>query len=482
VIQFAKFEPDRSQYALDASTSIINALPVADGWGPQPDLIAISSALGSECLGARYCRTTSGAYRLIAGTATGLFELNVTDYTWTTLTRLAGGAYAVPQGDRWSFHPFGQNLIATNITDDVQVLDIDSGVNFAALGGSPPKAKYCWGAGEYLVLGHLATGPNTIQTSGIGDATYWTVGQKGCDFQEFPDGEEIMGGIGSEKGAIIFQRTMIRQMIIAQAGDFSFITQIVNPNRGVIAPHSIAQIGPGQFFYYSPDGFFLGSEGRAIGAERVDRWFSSRADDQKIGRIRSVADPFNKIVWTQAEEASGTKFFIGYNWQLDRWCQSDVMLSEMAVMVTPGVSIDGLDDLYDSIDDVSEPFDSGLFTGGLPRFAAFNASNELGFFTGSARAAVLETADDEPYPGFRGHLQEGRFYTDATDFTAQVGTSDYHGGTVTWSDEITPYSTTKTCHFRKAGRLFRYRMNIPAGSTWNHAIGLAAKVRQEGQR
>jgi hypothetical protein len=480
LIGFAKFEPDRTRYALDASTSIINALPVADGWGPQPDLNAISAALASECLGALYVKTSAGAYRLIAGTASGLYELNLTDYTWTDITGTT--TPAVPVGDRWSFVVYGQNLIAVNLGTVPQVFDIDAGAAFTDLGGSPPTAKFAWVAGEYLVFGHIASNPNRIHTSGIGDAAYWTVGQRGCDFQDFPDGEEIMGGIGSEKGAIIFQRTMIRQMVIAQVGDFSFITQIVNPNRGVAAPYSIAQIGPGQFFYYSADGFFLGAEGRAIGAERVDRWFSGRLDESKVGQIRSVADPFNKIVWTQAEEANGDKFFIGYNWQLDRWCQSDVMLSEMCIMVTPGISIDGLDSLYASIDEVSEPFDSSLFNGGLPRFAAFNTSNELGFFTGNARAAVLETADQEFYPGARAFLQEARVYTDATNFTLQVGTSDYHGGDVTWSAEVTPYTSTKTCHFRHSGRLHRFRQNIPAGTNWNHSIGLEAKTRQEGQR
>jgi hypothetical protein len=480
LIPFAKFEPDRATFDPSASDATTNALPAAMGWAPQPDIDAISDALAAECLGAVYVRTLAGAFRLIAGTAAALYELNLTDYSWTNLTGTT--TPAVPVGHRWSFTTFGQNLIAVNLGTVPQVLDIDTGLTFADLAGSPPTAKFVWIAGEYLVLGHISGAPNRVRTSGIGDAEYWTVGQRGADLQDFPDGEEIMGGIGSEKGAVIFQRTMIRQMVIAQAGDFSFITQIINPNRGVVAPYSIAQIGPGQFFYYSSDGFFLGAEGKPIGAQRVDQWFSGRIDPQKVGRVRSVADPFNKIVWTQAEEASGSKFFIGYNWQLDRWFQSDVMLSEMAVLVTPGISIDGLDDLYASIDDVSEPFDSGIFTGGLPRFAAFDTSNRLGFFTGLARAAVLETYDDEPYPGSRGFLQEVRFYTDATTFTAQVGTIDYHGGTVTWGSAVTPYSTTKTCHFRNSGRLFRYRQNIPAGTTWGHSIGALPKVRQEGQR
>lgn len=481
MIRFANFEPDRIIYALDASTSITNAIPVADGWGPIPDIVPISDALSAQCLGAIYVRTSVGSYRLIAGTETGLYEFNATDYSWTDITG-AAGPFAVPPGDRWSFEKFGDSLIAVNINDNPQYISIDSGTAFADLPGSPPKAKYVWTAGEFLVLGHHESYPNRIETSGISDASWWSVGERGCDYQDFPDGEEVMGGIGSEKGAIIFQRTKIRQMTIAQVGDYSFQTSIVNPNRGVISPLSIAQIGPGMFFYYSADGFFLGAEGKPIGAERVDAWFQRTFDSQKISEIRSVADPFRKIVWTQAEDPTGTKFLLGYNWQLDRWCYADNNVSEMCVMTTPGVSWDGLADLYSTIDDVDVPFDSALFSGGVPRFAAFDTSNRLGFFTGEAKAAVLETADVEINPGARTFLREVQTYGDCSDFTMQVGTSAKNAGTVTWSSAVSPYASTGICHFRSAARFHRFRLNIPAGADWTHLVGLEQKSRMEGLR
>lgn len=469
---FPKFEPDRTRYSPDVSSNIVNALPVTDGWGPHPDLSAISDALASACRGAVYVRTSTGTYRLIAGTATKLYELNTTDYSWTDITRLAGGDYAVPTGDRWTFTVYGQNLIAHNLTDDIQFIAIDGGTNFAALSGTPPKAKYSWVAGEYLVLGHLATDPNQIFTSGIGDATFWTVGQRGCDFQSFPDGEEIMGGIGSEKGAVIFQRTLIRQMVVTGGGDFSFTTSVLNPSRGVIAGGSIALIGPGQFIAYSADGFFRGVEGTPIGAERVDSWFASLLEGSKIKEIRSVADPYRKIVWTQAEQPDGSKFLLGYNWQLDRWCYSDANVSEMCVMVTPGMSWDGLADIWATIDEVTPAYDSGQFVGGQPRFAAFDSSNRLGFLTGTSRAATLDTADIETFPGYRTLVDKVRLYGDCTDFTLKAITSDIHGGTRTVGMAKSPYARSGLCHMRSDARLHAIRLEIAAGVEWNHVIGV----------
>lgn len=481
MIPFPPWEPDRADYAPSASPVIVNALPTRDGWGPLPDLTAFTQALPSENKGAVKVRTSTGAYRIIAGTETGLYELDTTDYSWTDLTG-PSGPYSVPAGDIWAFEIFGDNLVAVNLADDPQYIDINSGTAFADVPGSPPRARYISTAGEYLVLGHIVDQPNRVHVSAIGDMSNWTVGEAGCDFQDFPDGEEVMGVIGAERGAIIFQRTKIRRLDIAQSGDYSFTTQVINPDRGTISPRSITQIGPGQFFYYSTDGFCLGVEGRKIGAERVDGWFQSTFDSIRIGEISSVADPFNKIVWSQAEMPTGDKFLVGYNWQLDRWCYADNNVSQMMVLTTPGITWDGLDNLYSAIDDVNLPFDDAIFAGGSPRFGGFTTDNKLGFFTGQSRGATLETADIEMTPGARSFLREARVYTDATDFTLKVGTMDYHGGVRSWSNIVTPFSATRTCHFRHPGRLHRFRMELAEGETWSQVTGLNSTFSKEGMR
>lgn len=481
MIAFPPFEPDRSIFNPASSVNVINCVPVADGWGPLPDLTVISTALASECLGSVYARTSAGAYRIFAGTATKLYEYNSATLGWTDITRLVGGNYAVPSGDKWSFTVFGSNLIAHNITDDIQFINVNSGTNFAILTGSPPKAKYSWIAGEYLCLGNIASFPNRVMTSGIGDATYWTVGQKGCDYQDFPDGEEVMGGKGSQQGAVIFQRKTIRSMTIT-TGDFSFRTDVLNQDRGVISPLSIAEIAPGQYFYYSADGFFLGVEGNAIGRERVDKWFDSQIDRSATNEIKAMPDPFQKIVWVQAKKADASKFLIGYHWGLDRWCYASSNLTDMASLVTPAVTIDGMDAYYATIDDANLPFDSRLFTGGTPTMAVFDTSNRLCYLSGTARAATLDTPDTELNPGMRSFLQAARVYTDAPTFTIRPITSDYHGGARTVGSAVTPYASTATVNFRTPARIHGFRMEIPAGTAWNQVIGLEATAKVEGQR
>lgn len=481
MIPFPPFEPDRTRYAVAASTRAINCLPVRDGWGPKPDIVAISDALAAPCLGAVYVRTSAGAYDLIAGTATNLYRLNASDYSWTDISG-ASAPYAVPAGDRWSFLTWGQKLIACNLGTDDQVYDIEGGGVFADLAGSPPRSRYIWSAGDFVVKGYIANQPQRVQWSQIGNAEGWEVGLSGSDFQDMPDGEEVMGGIGSETGAIIFQRRKIRAMEVQPDIDFTFRIGVVNPDRGVVAPLSIVPIGPGRFAYLSEDGFFAGAEGLAIGAERVDRWFFSETDSTFFESVRGVSDPYRKIAWWQSERSDGTRFLVGWNWQLDRWCYAENNVGEMFVAASPATTWDGLDDQYATIDDADIPFDSRLLQGGRPEFVAFTTDDRLGFFSGAAMAATLETADVELNAGRRSYLQEARVYTNATDFTLQVGTSVRHGGTVTWGSAVSPYSETGICHFRSAALLHRFRMNIAAGADWDHVMGLDARSRPEGRR
>jgi hypothetical protein len=481
VIVFPPFEPDRSIYATGSSINVINCIPNQDGWGPLPGLTVISAALPSQCLGAVYARTSTGAYRIFAGTATNLYEYNSATLDWTDITRLSGGDYAVASGDRWTFTTFGSNLFAHHISDDIQYIDIDAGVNFAAAPGSPPKAKYSWVAGEYLVLGNLASFPTRIMTSGIGDASFWTVGQKGCDFQDFPDGEEIVGGKGSQQGAIIFQRTRIRSMTVT-TGDFSFRTDVLNQDRGVISPLTIAEIAPGSYFYYSADGFFLGVDGTPIGRERVDKWFDASIDRSSLDSMRAMLDPFQKIVWVQAQKPDTTKFLLGYHWGLDRWCYADNNVTEMASLVTPAVTIDGLDLYYSSVDMAIEPFDSRLFTGGSPTMAVFDSSDRLCYLTGPSRAATLDTADIELNPGLRSFLQKAQVYTNSPTFTLRAITSDFHGGARTIGSAVSPFASTALVPFRSSAKIHAFRMEIPEGTDWKNAIGIEPTAVIEGQR
>lgn len=477
MIPFGVWAPDQGRFTTGTSPNVVNAIPLGPlAWGPLPGTTEISEALAAACLGAIAVRDSSGSYHIFAGTATKLYKLDPTDYSWDDVSRLAGGNYAVPDGDRWSFAVFGTTLVAVNLADAPQSIDIDSPTNFAALAGSPPQAKFVWVAGEHLVLGHISTFPTRIQTSALGDAATWTVGLRGADVQEFPDGEEIMGGIGSEKGAIIFQKRMIRQMVVGafgEGGRYSFRTEVINPSRGVIAPYSIVQVGPMMPAYLSSDGFCLGVDGKPIGSEVVDQFFFANADADSIVETRGMVDPYKKIIWWQVPLNGGESALLGYNYKNGRWCYAEDDIEEMVDLTTPAITIDGLDLLYATIDDVTPAFDSRLFTGGLPLFAVFTTDHHLATLTGAPKAATFDTWEMQHTPGRRTFVKGVRPVLDATTFTMKIASaSRYSGSAMSFGTAVSPNTRSGMCEFRSDGLLHQYRLQIAAGETWTQVDGL----------
>jgi hypothetical protein len=497
VIRFPDFTPDRSGYALDSSNYIRNCLPVADGWGPLPDLIAVSDPLPAACRGAISVRTSAGAWSTFAGTATKLYHLNsgTSPYSFDDYTRLAGGDYAVPSTDRWCFAVVGDTLIATNIVDDVQFIDVGSGVNFAALAGSPPKAKYCATVNEYLVLGHLANLPNVVQWSAFGDIESWTRGVGGAWRQELATGGEVQGVFPIEGGAVVFQRNAIQSMsYTADAASFNF--DVINPARGAIAPLCVVAIGAGQYFYLAEDGFYiftLGAGDEPVGANRVDNWFlgsdgsdlSAEVDRDNLGDVRGFLDPFRKGVWIQYPKSAGGYGLLYLNYQLTgldgrrgRWSYFDNDVEEIVALATPGVTIDGLASLYASIDAIDVPFDSRLLSGGKPTIGGFTTDHELAYFSGQNRAATLRTPKAQLVPGYRALLQEVSLLgdLDPEDVTISVGTSDRRGGTTVWGTSTSPEADNsgifKPDPQECDGRFHEVQVDIDGGVIWNSITGI----------
>ena len=482
LIPFAAFEPDKSQFEVSSSDNVVNALPVANGWGPMPGLTEISAALASECRGAVYVRTAAGNYKVIAGTETGLYELNTTNYTWTDISG-ASAPFAVPLQDSWTFTRFGDQLVAHNIADAIQVYDVEAGGNFAALAGSPPKAKYSWVSGDFLVLGYLegTAGEKTVRWSALNNIESWTIGKNGSDIQELPEGDEIMGGFGDQGGFIVIQRSGMQFFPFAPSSGFTFTRTVLNPKQGTLAPRSIVSIGPGRFFYLSEDGFFGGVNREPIGAERVDRWFLDQIDQTYLAEVQGAADPFEKIVWWKYRALDGLNYRLGYDWQLDRWCTTDLQVGEMVALATPGITWDGLDALYATIDDVSEPFDSRLFSGGRPTFATFTSDNKLAYFTGPNLEATIDTADVEMDGMARSFVNGARVITDATTFTLQDGVSGFHGDAITWSTANTA-NRAGLVPFRSDGRLHKFRLTITEATVWSIVSAVNANAQMSGEQ
>lgn len=482
MIPFPLFEPDKSLFNGGAGYNLLNCLPVADGWGPMPDFEPLSAALGADCLGMTAYKAYDGTLTVIAGTATDLYKLNTSTspYSWDNVS-ISAAAYSVPSGDLWSFAVFGDYLIACQLGNVPQFISLSTGVAFGNLAGSPPTAKYVATVGDFLVLFRLDGSPNKLQWSGLNDSEWWTPGQRNSDIQEFPDGGEIQALSRVGLGAVVIQRDGMKNMVFS--GDTNvFAFSDANSARGAISGPSVVQIGPGRFFYLAEQGFFSGIDGTPIGAERVDRWFFENIDLDYLPEVQGFADPYNKIAWWKFITIDGTSRLLGYAWQLNRWCYSDQDMQAGAAIATPGITLEGLDNLYASLDDIPASLDSRIFKGGRPVFAIIGTDGKLAFLAATNKAAVLETAQIELVKGSRAFVNGGRVVTDATGYTVTLRYADYHGGTITDKTAVSPSSRSGHLPLRASGRLFSFRMDIPAGTDWTVVTAIEPSVVREGQQ
>src|SRR5215207_5448209 len=137
VLKLGPWKPDVSSIDSGGIVDVINVFPKGDGYGPVKGLSSVSTALPGACKGAVAVRRASGGFAFYAGTAVGLFRFDNVSGGWNDVSN-PSGSYSVPEEHYWSFAQFGQLLIAVHVNDPPQFINIDSGTNFANLGGSPP--------------------------------------------------------------------------------------------------------------------------------------------------------------------------------------------------------------------------------------------------------------------------------------------------------------------------------------------------------
>ena len=491
MIPFGPWEPDKGRFSPDTIDTVNNLNPLANGWGPFADLEEVGSALAGQCLGLWQARASDGTITIIAGTASGLYKYNTATLSWDDISG-ASAPYNVQAGHLWQAIQFGTKFIVVNLEDPPQVYDVDAGGTFSDLAGTPPQAKFIWIAGDFVVLGYLKVGsteyPQRIHWSGINDATYWTIDRiKGCDRQDLPDGNEITGGFGFPGAARIFQRDAKRAMIFT-GGMFIFEMRVLDATRGCPSPYSIVPISSNDYVFWRTDGIYRGDDNIPIGAQRVDGYLFGQPDGDvdvsSLDTVQGVADPFNKIVLWCYLSAGGVQKIVGWDWELDQFFPLDTAAEYVFSSAAPGLSLEAADAYADDVDAVGAPsLDSRIYRGGAPTLGAITSSDKLGYFSGGAMAATIETNTIELNPDNRSFVNGVKLKGDpGSSTTIEVGTAILPDDTVSFGTAYTRSSRTGLYPARKDGFYHRFRVTTAAGDTsFTHIHGVSPQVQPSGE-
>lgn len=445
MIPVSEWTPD--QPALAGGDAIAkNVIPWVNGYKPLPSLSAVSTTpLTARCQGATFSRSNAAATYDYAGDATKLYTLS--GKVWTDASRLVGGAYATAVDDYWEYVAYGENIIATNYADAPQVITM-GGANFAALGGSPPKARHIAVVKDFVALGNVDDGtarPNRVVWSGINNSTQWTVSASTqSDYQDLVgDGGWVQKIVGGEYGIVFQERAIWRMAYVGSPVIFQF--DKIELNRGAYAPQSVVGWGD-RVFYLADDGFYMihgGASSIPIGDGKVDRSFLSEIKTDYNYRINAAIDPINKLVlWAYPGSGSvsgAPNKVIVYNWTVNKWSYGEIN-TECFVRFAPTGNT--LDDAYFSslnLDTMTTSLDSRLWTGGAQTLAAFSTDHNISTFTGVSLAAQVDTKESQLVKGQRAHVHRVRTLVDGPmpGITVAVGSRSAQSGTVSFDNPQT---------------------------------------------
>lgn len=482
--------PDMPALNNPGITEARNVIPAAGAYRPFRSMAPITNALAARCQGAVSMRDAEGVSQTFAGDAGQLYVRNAA--TWDAVGK--AGGYTTASDDRWAFALFGQQVIATNFTDPVQVFTMGTSTAFADLAAGAPHARHMAVVKDFVMLGNCRVGlnafPNRVHWSGINDSTAWpepgtaAATQVQSDRQDLPSGgwvQAIVGAVGGTDGAVFMDNAIYRIAYEGPPTIFGFYE--VEHAKGAVAPGAVVPVGD-LVFYLSGEGFcaFNGAVSAPIGNEKIDRWFMRTADDTQYHRIVGAADPLNKIVmWSFVSKgAASNDTVLIYNWAGQRWSHARMEAEYLFRHLAASYTLDELDSLGHTLATLPFPLDSRAWMGGKLALAGFTPTHQLGPLDGPALAATVETAE-LTRPGSRIFISGVRPLVDGAPATVTLLRRPSLADTPTATADM-PVGADGVAPFRCDTRYARARITVAAGQDWTHLIGAEALVSESGGR
>lgn len=483
LLKWGAWAPDTVDYEAQKANTILNVIPRADGYGPFPGVSAYTQALPAACRGGFYALKSDGSVITFAGTSTKLYQLNNTDYSWTDVSKAAGTYSSLSSTAQWQFAQFGNLVFATQANAPLQVFDLSSSTEFADCGGSPPQAAYISVVGRFLVLSGLLSQPYRIQWSGLNATTTWTSGTNSSDYQDFPDGGIVRGVAGGEFG-VIFQDQAIRRMSYVPGSPIIFQIDRIAQDKGIYAPYSLARAGE-HIFYYGTQGFAKIAPGgypEPIGREKVDRTFALDLDKSNLQLMIGASDPRTSRVYWAYKSVSGQSGLydkiIGYDYVLDQWFPVIDSGEYLLGISQTGLTLESLDSISASIDALTLSLDA-YATAVQPEIAQFNSDHKLGFYRGTNLEATLESGE-QGTDSRKVRVKGFRAVTDAATHYGSCSYRDTSSATAASGTEVLVSSRTGRCDMQRETRYTRFKVRIPAGTTWNYCVGVEPDIASAG--
>jgi hypothetical protein len=477
-LTFGEWMPDQPGIS-GALTDAKNVVSQAIGYGPLPTA-AIFSAAASENLTTLVAgKTPANATKLFAAGSTKIFDVSgvgaLTDVSKT------GGYTPNANNDRFRFTQFGNAIIGTNNSNPMQSYTLGTSTAFADLAAGAPICKFLTVVRDFVVTAFTTESstvyPSRVRWSGINDETTWASSQvTQADFQDIPDGGQIVGIRGGEFGLVFLEKGISRMTYIGTPFIFQFDN--ISRGKGCIAAGSIAQT-QGMSFFLSDDGFYScdGQNVIPIGSEKVDRWFFENADESAFETMSASIDPVRKLVIWNFKTLFAQRQLIIYNFKTQKWTYGDAGTDYISDASTAATSLEGLDSISTSIDALTVSLDSILYMGGK-YFLGGTLGPNVVTYNGAPAVGQIVTGDIAP--GGRSIVTLARPQIDNGSATVAVASRVMLNQDVTFGSPVAADYENRVS-LRSNGNYHRFRV-VPTGSNWKTAVGMDIDLSGQGAR
>lgn len=478
IIRANGWTPDQADTGSSGMITATNCLPGTNSYTPMPDYAAVSTtALDDYARGAIDVRDKDLNAFQYAGDELKLYRLSGT--TWTDASQVGG--YATGTEERWEFEQWKNVLIATNFSDDPQVLTL-GGTTFADLTTSL-RARHVAKVDQHVVFCNTYDGtdgnvPDRVWTSAYDDHTDYTPDSTtGSSVRDLGGGpiERIFGG---EFGVILCRDKVYRMSWVGAPAWFN-IDQTVT-GVGTVAPGACAQLG-NDVYTYSRNGFYRivnGSQEIPIGTsergmEIVDDFMAADLDSDYLYRMSCVADPKSgRIFWLYpgaGNNAGQPNRIICYDSKLQKWSTIDIELDNLWAAGGVGYTLEQLDTISSDIDALPASLDSSVWKGGgILSMGAFGTDQNHGFFTGDQMTATFVSPEQEFNEGRHSMHLRHTAMVEGGSVTARVGYRNSLRDDPTWTTSI---SENRWGRLPKRVKARYHRLEVTVSGTWTHFIG-----------
>ena len=474
-LTFGEWMPDQPSVS-GALTDAKNVVSQAIGYGPFPTPVTFSSSNAAENLTSLYAaKQPDGNTALFAAGLSKIYTVSGVGGITEVKTGMTTAA-----ADRVRFTQFGKVVISANNANRLQAWTLGTSTSFADLSATAPIAKFITVVRDFVVCA------NTLETtqqqyrvrwSAINDETDWTENvNTQSDYQDIPDGGQIVGIRGGEFGLVLLERAIHRMTYVGTPFIFQFDN--ISRGKGCMVAGSIAQY-QGVTFFLSDDGFYLcdGQNVTAIGAEKVDRYFLQDASEADYVSMSAAVDPIRKLVIWNYKSVNGTRNLLIYNFKTQKWTYGDAGTDFLAEASTSSVTLEQLDSISASIDALTTSLDSQLYVGGK-YFLGGTLATRVMTYTGASQTGVIATGDLDI--GANSVVTLARPIVDNGSATVAIASRTLLNQGVSFNTAVAA-STENRVPLRSAGRYHRLKVT-PTGDNWDNAISVDVDVTPQGVR